>query len=112
MVDVIGFCNTASAQSIITTDPCLVIIPNVFTPNGDGLNEIFVVRSRHLKSFEARIFNRWGQQVYYWDTPNGGWDGRTVSGLESPEGTYFYSINVITKDGDEEQYQGTLMLKR
>ncbi len=105
-------CSDTVTQELIVYVLEYIAIPNIFTPNGDGLNEIFVVRSRHLKSFEARIFNRWGQQVYYWDTPNGGWDGRTVSGLESPEGTYFYSINVITKDGDEEQYQGTLMLKR
>ena len=78
------------------------IIPNVFTPNGDGVNDIFTVQAIGLETMDAEVYNRWGQKEYEWHTTNGGWDGRTTSGVESPDGTYFYIIKA--KGFDDKEY--------
>jgi trimeric autotransporter adhesin len=69
-----------------------VIIPNVFTPNGDGNNEVFKINSSGLKTLNCAIFDRWGLKMYEWDGINGYWDGNAKSG-PAPDGTYFYIIN-------------------
>ncbi len=70
----------------------LINIPNVFTPNGDGKNEIFKITSSGLKSLTCVIFDRWGLKMYEWDAINGYWDGKAKSGSAAPDGTYFYIV--------------------
>lgn len=78
------------------------IIPNVFTPNNDNINDVFTVQAIGLETMDAEIYNRWGQKEYEWHTTNGGWDGRTASGVEAPDGTYFYIIKA--KGFDDKEY--------
>ena len=73
-------------------------IPDAFTPNGDGLNDIFRPKFTGYKSIEVYIFDRWGQLIYHWATLDGGWDG-TVNGRKVQEDTYVYLINAITYYG-------------
>ncbi|HRP61224.1 MAG TPA: gliding motility-associated C-terminal domain-containing protein [Vicingus sp.] len=80
-----------------------IVIPNVITPNGDGINDIFRLNFPILKT---EIYNRWGQQVFFSEN-DAFWDGRTTSGNEVPEGTYYYII--VT---EEETYKGYLQLLR
>jgi gliding motility-associated-like protein len=87
-------------------------VPNIFTPNGDGDNDYFNVRGGGIKNITGNIMNRWGQVVYEWDSQFGGWDGHSVSGSKSAEGSYFYFITVDFNDGHTEEYTGHLMLKR
>ena len=56
--------------------------------------------------------NRWGQVVYQFNTLEAGWIGRTVSGLEAAEGTYFYIIDAVGADGETHNYQGPFQLIR
>lgn len=70
------------------------IIPNIFTPNNDGFNDIFKVPGKGIGKIDAEIFNKWGQRMYSWNTINGGWDGRTASGVEAVDGTYYYIIQI------------------
>ncbi len=77
------------------------IIPNIFTPNGDAVNDIFTVQAIGLKTMDAEIFNRWGHKQYEWHTTNGGWDGHTGSGVLAPSGTYYYVISAIGIDGEK-----------
>lgn len=72
--------------------PVDVVIPNVFTPNGDGNNDAFVVVGTNLESVTGEIYNRWGHQMFSWNSVLGSWDGRTISGAEAVEGTYFYIV--------------------
>ncbi|MEO6904479.1 MAG: gliding motility-associated C-terminal domain-containing protein [Bacteroidia bacterium] len=88
------------------------IIPNVFTPNNDGTNDIFTIIGKGIESLHAEIFNRWGQKEYEWDTPNGGWDGRSASGQLSPDGTYFVIIKAIGVDGKNLIGKGSFTLLR
>ncbi|HNJ58769.1 MAG TPA: gliding motility-associated C-terminal domain-containing protein, partial [Chitinophagaceae bacterium] len=68
-----------------------ITIPNVFTPNGDRVNEVFKITSNGLKSLHCAIYDRWGLKLYEWDGVNGYWDGNTKTG-PAPDGTYFYII--------------------
>ncbi|MCX8080463.1 MAG: gliding motility-associated C-terminal domain-containing protein, partial [Bacteroidia bacterium] len=74
----------------------VVYIPNVFTPNGDGLNDVFNVKGTGLKSerYLMQIFDRWGNLIYQTKDINKGWDG-TVKGVPAQEGVYIYQVRVI-----------------
>ena len=88
------------------------IIPNIFTPNGDGSNEIFKILGGGIKTLSGGVYNRWGQQVYNWNTVSGGWDGHTLSGKEAASGTYYYVITILFNKGKEETYKGSFALVR
>jgi len=66
-------------------------VPNSFTPNNDGYNDIFKARGSMISSFEITIFNRWGEQVYRSFDMDNGWDG-TYGRNFSPDGIYFYTV--------------------
>jgi gliding motility-associated-like protein len=87
-------------------------IPNVFTPNGDGINDVFRVTGERISKLEGAIFNKSGGQIYRWTGTSGGWNGLLLSGETATEGTYFY---VIFAQGDDErsyQFKGTVTLIR
>lgn len=79
-------------------------IPNVFTPNGDGVNDIFFITSAGLTDFNMVIVNRWGEKVFETSDPNEGWNG-TTNGKKCSDGVYFITMtakqksNAITKHG-------------
>lgn len=75
-----------------------LIIPNCFTPNGDGINESFNVVYENIKDYKIVIFNRWGQLLFESGNLNEGWDGRYNQQM-CPQGTYFYLINFKTDCG-------------
>jgi len=83
-----------------------IIIPNVFSPNRDGKNDLFTATG-NFKTLSIEIFNRWGEVIFKSKQTHEGWNGRTTTGTECPEGTYFYIINT-----DAETYKGTLTLIR
>ncbi|MES2285611.1 MAG: PKD-like domain-containing protein [Bacteroidota bacterium] len=104
---------TDTACSIIDVDKTNVfIVPNVFTPNDDNVNDVFAVQGIGLESLDAQIFNRWGQKVFEWHTINGDWDGRTASGVPAPSGTYYYIIKAKGKDGKDYFEKGSFSLIR
>jgi len=70
------------------------------------------VEGTNLESVEGEIFNRWGQKMFGWDGVRGYWDGRTQSGSESPDGTYFYIIKAKGMDGVEYLKKGGFSLIR
>lgn len=78
----------------------LLEMPNAFSPNGDGINDIYKAKSNHrsIIEFHAYIFNRWGQKIYDWTDINGGWDG-TWHGKQVKDGTYFVLVKARGADG-------------
>ncbi len=70
-----------------------LIVPNVFTPNNDGWNDVFDVRTSAVGNFNLEIYNRWGNIVYENSSPLISWDGTTLAGVQAPAGTYFYVIS-------------------
>ena len=77
-------------------------MPNAFSPNGDGINDIYQAKSNHqsIVEFHAAIFNRWGHKLYEWDDIDGGWDG-TFKGKEVAQGVYFVVVKARGADGRE-----------
>ncbi len=89
-----------------------LIVPNVFTPNADGINDQFQIDGlEDVVSFELSIFNRWGIPVYESQTFDEGWDG-AVNGEPATDGVYFYRLTFSTEEGISQQKSGSLTLLR
>ena len=107
-------CWDTTGSKYIDVVVSLVDVPNVFTPNGDGKNDVFYVQTFSVEAFEAVILNRWGRKVYEWNDPEQGWDGR-INGKYASPGTYYY---IVTARGREKSNppkyvkQGALLLVR
>jgi len=88
------------------------IIPNAFSPNGDGLNDVFRIEGiTYQKIIQFRVFNRFGQQIFYTINSKKGWDG-TYLGKPCDMDTYYYLIQLVYPDGREKTFKGDLVLIR
>lgn len=79
------------------------VVPNVFTPNGDGINDIFKLGGLWnycYDTIDVKIYNRWGQLVFQSNTPTFEWDGTNLKGEELSEGVYYVLLNGIFGDAD------------
>ncbi|MBN2891317.1 MAG: gliding motility-associated C-terminal domain-containing protein [Bacteroidales bacterium] len=105
---------------------------NIFTPNGDGVNDVFtffhspdeIINAANIENIHGRIFNRYGEIVCSWETPEeaiAGWDGtiKNKGGREAPAGFYYYVLIITTKELDDkskftkkEPVGGTIFLYR
>ncbi len=85
----------------ITVLESFIDVPNVFTPNGDGVNDEFRVVYRSLIEFSASVYNRWGRLVARWTDPAKGWDGRINGKMASP-GAYYYVVQAVGADKDKD----------
>lgn len=92
--------------------PSRVNMPNVFSPNGDGVNDLFQVDSEGLATLELEVLNRWGQVVITLRAPEQAWDGRTAAGEAVPEGTYFVVLTATGMDGVRHERTAALTLLR
>jgi gliding motility-associated-like protein len=87
-----------------------ILVPNAFTPNGDGLNDTFIPKMRGIEDFEFHIFNKWGELVYSaFSKEDAGWDG-TLNGTMSPNGNYVYKIIFKAVDGEKGSQTGVFTL--
>jgi gliding motility-associated-like protein len=84
-------CSDSSLAQVTIGEEYNLYIPNAFTPNGDGLNDVFRPTFKGGGTFSMRIFNRNGEEIFYTDDPVNGWDGR-YNGELCPEGNYVYKI--------------------
>ena len=107
-----NLCSDTVAHTIIVEDGFSVVIPNVFTPNGDGRNDVFHINVKGVKSAEGLIYNRWGQLLYSWDALNTSWDGKASNGENCPDATYYYIIKVIDKKDVEHKEPGFVLIIR
>ncbi len=75
-------------------------VPNAFTPNGDGVNDVFRVKEGYqsIVEFKAMVFDRWGKKLYEWTDIDGGWDGR-ANGRAVPDGGYYLNLQARGADG-------------
>lgn len=92
-------CTDASSYSFFISDSSGVSLPNVFTPNSDGVNDIYKPTARGIKTMNVNIYSRYGNLVASWNTVNGHWDGRTPSGIACESGTYFIVVEATGFDG-------------
>lgn len=84
----------------VTISESKLEMPNAFSPNGDGINDIYKAKDGYqsIVEFHAYIFNRWGQKLYEWDDPAGGWDGK-YKGKDVKQGVYFVLVKAKGADG-------------
>ncbi len=101
----------ASDSIDISLSESQIMVPNIFTPNGDGINDEFRVAYTSIVEFQATVVNRWGRVVYTWTDPQTGWDGN-INGKPAAEGTYFYIINARGADGKPYKLKGHINLLR
>lgn len=107
-----GICSDTAYSVIVIQDGFTLEIPNVFTPNGDNINDYFTITSTGVKNIELQIFNRWGQLMYSFTGARAAWDGITNIGEKATDGTYFYFVIATGFDGKEVKKNGPLGLYR
>jgi gliding motility-associated-like protein len=104
------FCGlTSETPYWVLTKSCDIIVPNVFSPNGDSFNNFFVVAS--LLDYDGstlRVFNRWGALIYESDDYKNNW---SPSEDEAPDGVYYYILTVNTNSG-KDIFEGHLTILR
>jgi len=88
-----------------------ILVPDAFTPNGDGINDTFVVKGVFVDQFRMTIYDRWGSVIYSTADKNQGWDG-TVNGQPAAAGQYMYQIEVQDLTGQKTVRPGALLLIR
>ena len=90
-----------------------VIIPNVFSPDGDGVNDLFAISDANFEEFHIEIHDRWGVKMFESYSASASWDGTSAGGYPATEGTYFFILNAITKKTKTDfSKSGFLMLVR
>ena len=92
-------------------------VPNVFTPNGDLVNDRFEPFTYAISEAGMKVFNRWGREVYVFDGPlqpgvPWGWDGTVNGGPQAADGTYYYTLELLAGDGMRFTERGTVTLIR
>lgn len=107
-----GVCtDQASVVIHVLNESPELLIPNVFTPNGDFINDVFKVKGYNISNFNAVVFDRWGLALYSWNDILQGWDGK-VNGKPCADGTYFYIISAKDADDKDIKKQGSFTLLR
>ncbi len=106
-----GCVDTACSEIDIAVNS-VFIIPNIFTPNNDDINDVFSIIGDGFKTMDVEIYNRWGQKLYEWHTVNGGWNGYTASGVPASDGTYYYIVNGVKVNGKKYAAKGPFTLTR
>jgi gliding motility-associated-like protein len=88
-----------------------IFVPNTFTPNGDGRNDLLKVYGNYISTIELRIFNQWGELIYFNTDISKGWDG-THKGKAQPIGVYAYTLKVVLQDNTIKVKTGSINLIR
>lgn len=103
-----------SLTQFLDIEPIITFhMPNAFTPNGDGLNDVLIPKAFLFgyQDYRFTVWNRWGQKIFETDDPNLGWDG-SFQGRESPGGGYLWEAEIIGPRGKIEAYKGSAVLLR
>jgi gliding motility-associated-like protein len=105
-------CNDTTSSPLIVADTAGLIMPNVFTPNGDGVNDVFAPNAHGLKTLDCTIYDRYGVKIIDMDINLEYWDGYTTSGVACTAGTYFYTVNATDINGKAYNLKGFIQLIR
>lgn len=110
-VAVSNFCGTVTDDVFIDFRDCadMIFVPNIFTPNGDGLNDVLRAKAYfQIDSFELRIYDRWGRQVFLSNTITRGWDG-TINNQKATPGQYVWTLT-YKRNNKLYSQKGTVLL--
>jgi gliding motility-associated-like protein len=105
-------CNDTSDYMFRISDSSSVVLPNIFSPNGDDANDVYRPITTGISLLNAWVYNRDGLLVSSWDKVRGGWDGHTTAGEECDAGTYFIILEAIGFDSKDYKLKSTITLVR
>lgn len=105
-------CSDTVIKDVRAYPPYSFYMPNAYTPNSDGLNEVYRGKGQGFISYEMFIFDRWGQEVYRTTDISRGWTGIDDNGRPFPLGVYVYKVTLETPVGDVFEYSGRVSLIR
>lgn len=108
-----NFCGSLTDTVTVSRGLCKLLVPTVFTPNGDGVNDVFAGRfGEDINNYRLQVYNRWGQKVFETTTLSKGWDG-TMNGKLQPAGAFAYLITYTTLNNSSPAVlKGTVLLIR
>lgn len=105
-----GLCADTAYLTIEVMLPSEITIYNVFSPNGDGVNDNFITTYKNITDFSCMIFDRWGILMFQTTDITKGWNGKSLEGKVCSDGTYFYIIKATGMDHKTYDYSGTVTL--
>lgn len=111
LIAYLDVCTDTSTVTVQVFDAPVIVVPNVFTPNGDGLNDVFFINAQYVSDLQFTITNRWGNSVYVSSSSNLVWTGISDGELVS-SGVYFYTYTATSDSGDALSGQGFVELIR
>ncbi len=105
-------CTDTACKIITIFEPIAFDGVNIFSPNGDGVNDFFTFeyKSASIAELECIIVNRWGIKVGEINTPTGSWDGTDLNGSPCSDGVYFYTYVAKADNGEKLEGQGTIQI--
>lgn len=109
-----NMCSNRDSTIVKVKESCgdNILIPNVFSPNADGSNDLFKVTVNNIKMFECEIYDRWGLKLFTSNDSSISWNGITPNNLIAPEGVYFYLIKITKFNNQVRDFKGHLTLVR
>ncbi len=102
-------CKDTAIKLIIVGEDFGIFVPNAFTPNGDGLNDVFQPKGFGIIKYALRMFNRWGEELFYTEDFFHPWDG-VYQGRLSQDDIYIWKINVVDVFSKAHEYTGHVTL--
>ncbi|MBE9465557.1 gliding motility-associated C-terminal domain-containing protein [Dyadobacter subterraneus] len=105
-------CSGTGQVTLTVIPPASITLPDIFTPDGDGKNEMLTPITNRIASLNyLRIYNRWGEVIYFSKQLSQGWDGKT-HGIKSDSGVYVWKMEAVTTSGEIVSRSGTVLLVR
>jgi gliding motility-associated-like protein len=102
-------CHTVRKVTVTIIHLDRIFVPEAFSPNGDGRNDVLLIRGNNIFSARLAVFDRWGEKVFDSEDKTQGWDG-TYKGEKLNSGVYTYFAAVVYDDGEKEVKKGTVAL--
>ncbi|MBL7950312.1 MAG: gliding motility-associated C-terminal domain-containing protein [Flavobacteriales bacterium] len=106
-----GNCVDSMAMDLCIRDSEAIFIPDIFSPNNDGNNDVLFVRGPTITELEFAVFDRWGNRLFTTGSVENGWDG-TVDGEAGASGVYLWSLTARTEEGENIERTGNITLVR
>ena len=111
MVNGSAICYGSTTLHVSVLPHTRAFIPNAFTPNGDGNNDVFQIYGEDIKTISMKVFNRWGELVYSTTNSLAGWDG-TYKGIVQMPAVFTYEATITYLDDTQESKNGSITLVR
>jgi gliding motility-associated-like protein len=111
MVTTIHGCKDTLTKVLSIKDEFLLFMPNIFTPNGDGLNDVLNAKGLGIKTFDLTVFDRWGEVIFMSNDINKAWDG-TFKGVMCQDDIYVWKIDAVDMNSMKHTKTGHVTLMK